>query len=220
MLFAGDVLTDVSIWAGQTLYTAHKLVLALSSSYFKLVLTGVAREGRLPVIFLKDVSSKDFERLLSYMYHGEVSVPQSDLLSLIGAARSLGIRGLAEELQDNEHKQTGEPQSHSQSDSHSSGSLPDKEIKDNRERERERDRGLKREGEDTMSSSAGSTGTKKMKQQGFPALQHKLGGQKIWPRQEETKTDREQAGKTVRRRVSDAAASLVIGLSLSLSATS
>ena len=27
---------------------------------------------RLPVIFLKDVSSKDFERLLWYMYKGEV----------------------------------------------------------------------------------------------------------------------------------------------------
>ena len=43
------------------------------------------------------MSSRDFERLLSYMYHGEVSVPQSELLSLIAAARSLGIRGLAEE---------------------------------------------------------------------------------------------------------------------------
>ena len=36
----GDVLTDVGIWAGQTLYSAHKLVLALSSSYFRLILTG------------------------------------------------------------------------------------------------------------------------------------------------------------------------------------
>ena len=34
------MLTDVNIWAGQTLYSAHKLVLALSSSYFKLILTG------------------------------------------------------------------------------------------------------------------------------------------------------------------------------------
>ena len=100
------MLTDVTVWAGQTLYTAHRLVLALSSSYFKLVLTGAAR-GRLPVIFLKDVSSKDFERLLSYMYHGEVSVPQSELLSLIAAARSLGIRGLAEELPDTEQKPSG-----------------------------------------------------------------------------------------------------------------
>ena len=56
-----------------------------------------ALDGRLPVIFLKDVSSKDYERLLSYMYHGEVSVLQAELLSLISAAKSLGIRGLAEE---------------------------------------------------------------------------------------------------------------------------
>ena len=56
-----------------------------------------ALDGRLPVIFLKDVSSKDYERFLSYMYDGEVSVPQAELLSLISAAKSLGIRGLAEE---------------------------------------------------------------------------------------------------------------------------
>ena len=46
-------------------------------------------------------------------------------------------------------------------------------------------------------SSASSVGTKKMRQQGFPKLQHKLAGQKIWLRQEETKADREEAGKTV-----------------------
>jgi len=56
-----------------------------------------ALDGRLPVIFLKDVSSKDYERLLSYMYHGEVSVLQAELLSLISAAKILGICGLAEE---------------------------------------------------------------------------------------------------------------------------
>ena len=56
-----------------------------------------ALDGRLPVIFLKDVSSKDYERFLSYMYDGEVSVPQAELLSLISAAKSLGICGLAEE---------------------------------------------------------------------------------------------------------------------------
>ena len=31
-------------------------------------------DPRLPVIFLKDVSSRDFERLLCYMYRGEVSI--------------------------------------------------------------------------------------------------------------------------------------------------
>ena len=32
------------------------------------------------------------------MYHGEVSVPQAELLSLISAAKSLGIRGLVEDV--------------------------------------------------------------------------------------------------------------------------
>ena len=50
------------------------------------------------LIICQDVSSKDFERLLSYMYHGEVSVPQAELLSLISAAKSLGIRGLVEDV--------------------------------------------------------------------------------------------------------------------------
>jgi hypothetical protein len=43
----------VSVWAGQTLYSAHRLVLALSSHYFRLVVTGLSGEGRHPVIFLK-----------------------------------------------------------------------------------------------------------------------------------------------------------------------
>ena len=41
-------MTDVGIWAGQTLFSAHKLVLALSSSYFSLILTGAgAADNRL-----------------------------------------------------------------------------------------------------------------------------------------------------------------------------
>ena len=41
-------MTDVGIWAGQTLFSAHKLVLALSSSYFRLILTGAgAADNRL-----------------------------------------------------------------------------------------------------------------------------------------------------------------------------
>ena len=48
------MLTDVSVWAGETLYSAHRLVLALSSQYFRLVVTGsAAGEGKHPVIFLK-----------------------------------------------------------------------------------------------------------------------------------------------------------------------
>ena len=44
------MLTDVGIWAGQTLYSAHKLVLALSSSYFRLILTGAGAADNRSVI--------------------------------------------------------------------------------------------------------------------------------------------------------------------------
>ncbi len=50
---SGDILTDVSVWAGETMYSAHRLVLALSSHYFRVVVTGVSGEGKHPVIFLK-----------------------------------------------------------------------------------------------------------------------------------------------------------------------
>ena len=48
-----------------------------------------------PVVVLKDVGHKDLEFLISYMYGGEVSVTQNDLPSLIKAAETLRIKGLA-----------------------------------------------------------------------------------------------------------------------------
>ncbi|KAB7506554.1 hypothetical protein Anas_03962 [Armadillidium nasatum] len=50
--------------------------------------------GQLQQKVLKDISSKDIELLLSYMYGGEVRVSQIDLPSLIKAAETLQIKGL------------------------------------------------------------------------------------------------------------------------------
>ena len=66
-IFTGDILTDVSVFAGSTLYSAHRLVLALSSQYFRLVVTGGAVEGKHPVIFLK-VGHVKFESQLYSFY--------------------------------------------------------------------------------------------------------------------------------------------------------
>jgi len=173
-LVSGDVLTDVNIWAGQTLYSAHKLVLALSSAYFRTVLTGAAaNEGRMPVIFLKDVTSKDLERLLWYMYRGEVSVPQTELLSLISAAKSLGIRGLAEENVNHTDITDGDK---------------DNEVKDLRSKDVER-RGVKRESDDNSINDMNNIEllNKKLKHS-FPKLQHKLAN-KIWNRSEPISRD-------------------------------
>ncbi|CAL4069465.1 unnamed protein product [Meganyctiphanes norvegica] len=48
-----------------------------------------------PIVFMKDVSTRDLEALLDFMYNGEVNVPQSSLGSLIKTAEGLQIKGLA-----------------------------------------------------------------------------------------------------------------------------
>ena len=121
-LFNDEDLTDVTICCGEKLFDAHKLILSVCSPYFKSMLTHKKKLNKYamssssssnepssnssmncnhhlnqmhPIIFLKDVSPKDFERLLQFMYYGEVRVPNDDLESLILTAKSLKVKGLS-----------------------------------------------------------------------------------------------------------------------------
>ena len=84
---------DVTIACGGKVYSAHKFVLSTCSEYFKQIFTH--NHNNNPIVFMKDVSSDDIEALLDFMYHGEVSVPQASLASLIKTAEGLQIKGLA-----------------------------------------------------------------------------------------------------------------------------
>jgi len=187
-LISGDVLTDVSVWAGQTMYSAHRLVLALSSSYFRFAVTGAAQEGRYPVIFLKDVSSRDFERLLAYMYHGEVSVPQSELLSLIAAAKSLGVRGLAEDgvnlnsREDERERESGEEGRGVKREAEKE--LPWGGVK----REGEREQSAPREPPALVKKPKLSTSPNSQP----PRLQHKAASQKLWTKRSSSTGGKEE----------------------------
>ena len=110
-LFNDEDLTDVTICCGEKLFDAHKLILSVCSPYFKSMLTHKKKFNKVamtsagcshshfnqmhPIIFLKDVTPCDFERLLQFMYYGEVRVPNEDLESLILTAKSLKVKGLA-----------------------------------------------------------------------------------------------------------------------------
>ena len=98
-------------------------------------------------------------------HYPQVSVPQSELLSLISAAKSLGIRGLAEDGEPGEEAEARERL----------GSV------------RREVRGLKREQEGGQGTEAGSEVTVKRsrvhQQTGYPKLQHKLAN-KPWSQQE------------------------------------
>ena len=74
-------------------YPAHKLVLAACSEYFEDMFQHTTCNH--PIVVLKDVTAKNLEALLSYMYSGVANISQDDLASLIRAAESLCIKGLA-----------------------------------------------------------------------------------------------------------------------------
>ena len=124
-LFNDEDLTDVTICCGEKLFDAHKLILSVCSPYFKSMLTHKKKLNKFamsssasssssnesssnshincshhlnqmhPIIFLKDVPPNDFERLLQFMYFGEVRVPNDELESLILTAKSLKVKGLS-----------------------------------------------------------------------------------------------------------------------------
>lgn len=88
-----EAYVDVSLACAGRLYPAHKFVLSTCSEYFKEMFS--KNPCKHPIVFMKDVSTKDMEALLDFMYKGEVHVPQSELGSLLRTAEGLQVKGLA-----------------------------------------------------------------------------------------------------------------------------
>ncbi|MCL4148405.1 UNVERIFIED_CONTAM: hypothetical protein GTU68_012161, partial [Idotea baltica] len=88
-----EVFVDVTLACGGKLYPAHKFVLSTCSEYFREMFT--KNPCKHPIVFMKDVSGRDLEALLDFMYRGEVNVPQTHLASLIKTAEGLQVKGLA-----------------------------------------------------------------------------------------------------------------------------
>ncbi|MCL4147383.1 UNVERIFIED_CONTAM: hypothetical protein GTU68_030684, partial [Idotea baltica] len=88
-----EIFIDATLACGGKLYPAHKFVLSTCSDYFKQMFT--KNPNKHPIVFMKDVTCRDLEALLDFMYNGEVNVPQSSLGSLIKTAEGLQIKGLA-----------------------------------------------------------------------------------------------------------------------------
>merc|ERR1712083_262283 len=83
-------------------FSAHRLVLATCSSYFRQLFVGrsIAANGSgchaHPIVYIPDMSDRVMEYLLAFMYTGQTTVPTHLLLPLIEAAKMLGIQGLTE----------------------------------------------------------------------------------------------------------------------------
>jgi hypothetical protein len=75
------------------LLKAHKIVLSLSSPYFKTMFS--TNPCQHPIIFLKDMSAKLVQNLLEFIYLGKTNVRQTELKTFMEVAESLQIKGLS-----------------------------------------------------------------------------------------------------------------------------
>jgi len=102
-------LTDVVLSCGSRRFSAHKLVLSVSSGYFA-QLFAHKQPGLFfgqTIVYLKDVDAKHMELILAYMYRGEVTVREGELMALLETAKGLKVKGMCEtELTENEKEKT------------------------------------------------------------------------------------------------------------------
>ncbi|CAB4065503.1 unnamed protein product [Lepeophtheirus salmonis] len=101
-LLGNQNMTDVtlSLYNGQN-FKAHRLVLSACSPYFE----GNSIPGTSHKHHPHGINPFHMQLLLQYMYRGEVNVEESEILSLLAAAKDLQIRGLTEAAENICHRQ-------------------------------------------------------------------------------------------------------------------
>ncbi|RLU17015.1 hypothetical protein DMN91_011084 [Ooceraea biroi] len=91
-LLADNCMVDVTLCAAGQRIQAHRIVLCACSTLFHELLSQVTEDYS--TIILSDISPRDIQSIIQFMYHGEVRVPVEDISSLLEAARLLKISGL------------------------------------------------------------------------------------------------------------------------------
>lgn len=94
-LLQAETLVDVTLVCAETSVRAHKVVLSACSPFFQRIFA--ENPCKHPVIVLKDFSGWEVQALIDFMYKGEISVIQEQLQSLMRAAESLQVKGLADD---------------------------------------------------------------------------------------------------------------------------
>ena len=77
-------------------WSAHKLVLASSSTFFKNIFKLHSKSH--PLLYLSGVHSSELEKVLDYIYHGEVNVRNENVKVFPQIAQKLKLEGLNDAL--------------------------------------------------------------------------------------------------------------------------
>jgi len=78
---------------------AHKVILSLCSPFFKTVLKNNKHPH--PLLYMRGVKMSALHLLISFIYHGEVNVPQEGLEDFLAIAQELKIKGLTNSVETN-----------------------------------------------------------------------------------------------------------------------
>lgn len=89
-----EAFVDVTLSCDGETIQGHKVILSACSPYFKKILRD--NPCRHPVLILNDIDLAVLEALMTYMYHGTVSVPQNKLQMFLKTAEALKIKGIVD----------------------------------------------------------------------------------------------------------------------------
>jgi len=115
-------LFDITLVCGETQeqVSAHKVVLAASSQFFRNILRRNPHQH--PLLYLKGVKHKELLSILSFIYKGSVNIAQEELSSFLSVAEELKVKGLTQsQSQSNTNKTLQRPEKTAPTSSDSSG---------------------------------------------------------------------------------------------------
>lgn len=103
-LLTSEHFVDVTLACDGLSVRAHKMVLSACSPFFQSLF--IQNPCEHPIVILKDIRFVDLKALVQFMYRGEVNVSQDQLPTLLKAAETLKIKGLAEVTNESGQKST------------------------------------------------------------------------------------------------------------------
>uniref|UniRef100_A0A0A9VQJ5 Kelch-like protein diablo n=1 Tax=Lygus hesperus TaxID=30085 RepID=A0A0A9VQJ5_LYGHE len=91
MMRTHHMLTDVKLIVSSETFEAHKLMLAAASPYFKAMFTGGLKESQCSEVTLHGICPSIMNRLLSFIYTGQIHITELAVCQILPAASMLQI---------------------------------------------------------------------------------------------------------------------------------